>query len=70
MLWARMLAYITGTVDQELLPRNSCSEPVRLTGRKLNDALTPVAKSKCTNEDKSPRMVTAAASKLIHEGAP
>jgi hypothetical protein len=22
MLWARMLAYITGTVDQELLPRN------------------------------------------------
>jgi len=22
MLWSRMLAYITGTVDQELLPRN------------------------------------------------
>jgi len=22
MIWARMLAYITGTVDQELLPRN------------------------------------------------
>ena len=22
MIWARMLAYITGAVDQELLPRN------------------------------------------------
>ena len=22
MIWIRMLAYITGTVDQELLPRN------------------------------------------------
>jgi len=22
MIWARMLAYITGTEDQELLPRN------------------------------------------------
>jgi hypothetical protein len=29
MIWVRMLAYITGTVDQELLPRNSCSEAVR-----------------------------------------
>jgi len=24
MLWARMLAYVTGTVDQELLARNEC----------------------------------------------
>jgi hypothetical protein len=24
MDWARMLAYITGTVDQELLLRNEC----------------------------------------------
>jgi len=24
MNWARMLAYITGTVDQELLVRNGC----------------------------------------------
>ena len=24
MLWARMFAYITGTVDQELLLRNEC----------------------------------------------
>ena len=29
MVWARMLAYITGTVDQELLLRNEfgCREP-------------------------------------------
>jgi hypothetical protein len=26
MIWARMLAYITGTVDQELLLRNECSD--------------------------------------------
>jgi hypothetical protein len=37
MLWARMLAYITGTVDQELLLRNElCLAKTRST-REMND---------------------------------
>jgi hypothetical protein len=27
MLWARMVAYVTGTVNQELLLRNGSTEP-------------------------------------------
>jgi hypothetical protein len=35
MIWARMLAYITGTVDQELLPEE------RISGRREPDPESP-----------------------------
>ena len=61
MDWARILAYVTGTVDQEVLARNeylateNCIRQAQLNGRlKLSDAearIAPVQGSAATRGD-------------------
>ena len=46
MVWARMLAYITGTVDQELLLRN---EYLAAENRILKAQILRCCRSRCSN---------------------
>jgi hypothetical protein len=48
MVWARMLAYITGTVDQELLLRNEyLAAENRILKAQIKGRLGSVASFKC-----------------------
>jgi hypothetical protein len=41
MIWTRMLAYITGTVDKELLLKNAAASQTLGRGRPLVDEAGP-----------------------------
>jgi len=44
--WARILAYVTGTVDQELLARNEYLDPNKKAGpAELDDEIHPAVKA-------------------------
>jgi putative transposase len=62
MIWVRLLAYITGTVDQELLLRNEyLAAENRILGAQIKGRLllsdAEKARSCCTTRDKCSRLI-------------
>ena len=58
MIWTRMLAYITGTVDQELLLRNEYLAENRILRAKIRGRLLLADSEKATTSGNCPPIGT------------